>query len=227
VSQHDWTWVLLELAEDLPITKVPRSRQRLAAQWQQFYDAITERRAFRARIRGRGIFRWFDVPAVALRVPAHFPNTIVRSAGRGLRPRIQMKRVKFEWEQFNRSVEVHSVDRWFATAMLDPRMMEWLEQNLPNMVIKSLTIGSSPGPMCCVAHPSQPLKLIESLAAFNDHIPRSIPSLFPRGPGSLRWIHRPKVAAGSGGLDRLSEASEKSGRSSPSESHQAMTPTDS
>jgi hypothetical protein len=44
-SEHDWSWVLLELSEEgLPVTKVPRSPQRLAAQWQQFYDAIVERR---------------------------------------------------------------------------------------------------------------------------------------------------------------------------------------
>jgi hypothetical protein len=36
---------LLELSEEgLPVTKVPRSPQRLAAQWQQFFDAIVERR---------------------------------------------------------------------------------------------------------------------------------------------------------------------------------------
>jgi hypothetical protein len=35
--------VLLELSEErLPITKVPRSPQRLALQWRQFYDAIAE-----------------------------------------------------------------------------------------------------------------------------------------------------------------------------------------
>jgi phage terminase large subunit-like protein len=46
VSEHDWTWVLLELAEEgLPVVKVPRSPQRLAAQWQAFYDAIVEHRA--------------------------------------------------------------------------------------------------------------------------------------------------------------------------------------
>jgi phage terminase large subunit-like protein len=44
-SEADWTWVLLMLAEEgLPITKVPRSPQRLALQWSQFYDAILERR---------------------------------------------------------------------------------------------------------------------------------------------------------------------------------------
>jgi phage terminase large subunit-like protein len=44
-SEHDWSWVLLELAEGgLPITKVPRSPQRLALRWQQFYDAVLEHR---------------------------------------------------------------------------------------------------------------------------------------------------------------------------------------
>jgi phage terminase large subunit-like protein len=45
VSEHDWSWVMLELAEEgLPVTKVPRSPQRLALAWQTFYDAIVERR---------------------------------------------------------------------------------------------------------------------------------------------------------------------------------------
>jgi phage terminase large subunit-like protein len=45
VSEADWGWVLLQLADEgLPVTKVPRSPQRLALQWQAFYDAITERR---------------------------------------------------------------------------------------------------------------------------------------------------------------------------------------
>jgi hypothetical protein len=44
-SESDWTWVLLQLADEgLPITKVPRSPQRLALQWQQFFDAVLERR---------------------------------------------------------------------------------------------------------------------------------------------------------------------------------------
>lgn len=45
VSEADWTWVLLELADEgLPVVKVPRSPQRLALQWSAFSDAITERR---------------------------------------------------------------------------------------------------------------------------------------------------------------------------------------
>lgn len=52
VSEHDWTWVMLELAdEDLPVTKVPRSPQRLALQRSQFYDAIVEKRVTLETIR--------------------------------------------------------------------------------------------------------------------------------------------------------------------------------
>ncbi len=44
-SESDWTWVLLQLADEwLPITKVPRSPQRLALQWSAFFDAIVEKR---------------------------------------------------------------------------------------------------------------------------------------------------------------------------------------
>jgi hypothetical protein len=44
-SQHDWSWVLLALQEEgLPVTMVPRSPQRLALEWQTFFDAIMERR---------------------------------------------------------------------------------------------------------------------------------------------------------------------------------------
>lgn len=44
-SEHDWSWVLLQLSEEgLPVTKVPRSPQRLALEWQTFFDAIVERR---------------------------------------------------------------------------------------------------------------------------------------------------------------------------------------
>jgi phage terminase large subunit-like protein len=39
-SEADWGWVLLQLADEgLPVTKVPRSPQRLALQWQAFSDA--------------------------------------------------------------------------------------------------------------------------------------------------------------------------------------------
>lgn len=44
-SDADWSWVLLQLADEgLPVTKVPRSPQRLALQWQSFFDATVERR---------------------------------------------------------------------------------------------------------------------------------------------------------------------------------------
>jgi len=44
-SETDWSWVLLQLSDEgLPVTKVPRSAQRLSLAWQTFYDAIVERR---------------------------------------------------------------------------------------------------------------------------------------------------------------------------------------
>ena len=170
-----------------------------------------EARVFRARIRGRGAGRWFDLPAVAVRVPAHLARTIIRPARRGLRPPIAMKRVIFELERFNRSIEVHSVDRFFATAILDPRMMEWLERHLRHTVIELADGWVVAWSNALRGLPVSPLELIESLVGFSDHIPRAIPSLFPRRPGSLKWIHRRTRAGLSAWLDRLSNVPELAG----------------
>jgi phage terminase large subunit-like protein len=45
VSERDWSWVLLQLSEaGMPVTKVPRSPQRLALEWSTFFDAVVEQR---------------------------------------------------------------------------------------------------------------------------------------------------------------------------------------
>ena len=170
-----------------------------------------EVRVFRARVRGAG--RWIDVPAVGVRVPAHLAPTIIRPARRGLRPPINMKRVFFELESFNRSVEVRSVDRFFASAFLDPRMIEWLGHHLGRTVIELADRWVIVWSNALLGSPVSPLQLIESLAAFNDHIPRSAPSLFPQRPISTVWIHRRKHAGFSGWLDRLSHMSDLPGDS--------------
>jgi hypothetical protein len=177
-----------------------------------------EVRAFRARIRGRGTGRWVDVPIVAVRVPAHLACTIIRPARRGLRPAIAMRRVTFELERFNRSIEVHSIDRFFATAMLDPRMMEWLERHLGRTVIELADGWVVAWSNALRGSPASPLDLIEELAAFSDHIPRSIPSFFPRRHGSQEWIHRGKRAGRPGWLDRMTTVSDApAGRNRDSE----------
>jgi hypothetical protein len=72
VSEHDWSWVMLELADEgLPVTKVPRSPQWLALQWQQFFDAIVERRLTHE-----------DDPVLA----RHAANLGLISGSSGLRP---------------------------------------------------------------------------------------------------------------------------------------------
>jgi phage terminase large subunit-like protein len=44
-SERDWSWVLLQLSEaGMPVTKVPRSPQRLALEWATFFDAVMEKR---------------------------------------------------------------------------------------------------------------------------------------------------------------------------------------
>ena len=167
----------------------------------------SEVRAFRARIRGAG--RWIDVPAVALRAPAFLAPTLIRPAKRGIRPRIGMERVLFELERFNRSIEVHSVDRFFATAFIDSRVMEWLSQNLRRTVIELADGWAVAWSNALRGFPQSPQELIELLILFNARIPRSIPSLFPQRDLYTRWVHpRKHKAPFSAWLERLTDVSD-------------------
>jgi hypothetical protein len=82
-----------------------------------------EVRCFNTRVRGGA---WADVPVVAVRVEGSFPPTVVWSARFAVPPRPGMERMRFELEAFNRAFSVYSIDRFFASAVIDARMMEWL-----------------------------------------------------------------------------------------------------
>ena len=99
-------------------------------------------RCFNVRIRGGG---WMDVPAVALRLDASFASTLIRPQRVPIRPRPDMKRAWFEHERFNRSLAVFSVDPFFANALVDPRMMDWLRQTCTGPRSSSPADGCSPG----------------------------------------------------------------------------------
>jgi hypothetical protein len=161
-----------------------------------------EVRSFRARIRGGR--RWNDETALAVRVPASFKATMIRSTSRGIGPRRDMRQVLFEHERFNRSIDVSSVDRYFATALIDARMMEWLRRHLIRTTIEladewvvawsSSLQGRSPSPQA----------LIELLLDFNERIPRAAPSLFPPSARRTVWRQRKRHASFSTWLDHLS-----------------------
>jgi hypothetical protein len=145
-----------------------------------------EIRSFNVRIRGGG---WIDVPAVAIRIEASLAPTVIRPFRAPIPPRPDMRRAWFEHEQFNRSVAVFSVDPFFANAIVDPRMMDWLRSNL-----RKTTIELSDHWVVAWNLPHRtfgrgPQELIQFLAGFADRVPRAIPSLFPKRPGQVRWQH--------------------------------------
>jgi hypothetical protein len=122
-----------------------------------------------------------------------------------------MKRVLFELERFNRSIEVHSVDRFFATAFIDPRMMEWLNQYLRRMVIELDDGWVVAWSNSLRGSPQSPQQLIELLIGFNAQIPRSIPSFFPRRHGHTKWVHPRKHASLFGWMERATDVSDVPG----------------
>jgi hypothetical protein len=168
-----------------------------------------EVRSLRARIRGGN--RWIDVPVVAVRAPNHLPRTIIRPGGRGLRPPTRMKQVTFELERFNRAFEVHSVDSFFTTALIDPRMMEWLEANLRHIVIELVDGWVAAWSNSLRGSAVSPVHLLEFLAAFNDRVPRVIPSFFPQRSLGTEWRHRRPHPSLSAWLDRASRGPRSSG----------------
>jgi hypothetical protein len=145
-----------------------------------------EVRAFNVRIRGGG---WIDVPAVALRVHASLTQTVIRPSRGPMPPRPDMKRAWFEHEQFNRSVAVFSVDPFFASAMVDPRMMDWLRTNIHQTTIELADHWVVAWDMPHQRFGRGPQELIDFLIGFDERIPRSVPSLFPERLSRMRWHH--------------------------------------
>jgi hypothetical protein len=159
-----------------------------------------EVRSFRAQIRGG--HHWMDVPAVAVRIQASFAPTLIRPTNRGLRPHTSMKPAVFELEQFNRSIEVHSTDPFFASALIDQRMMEWLLSSLRRTVIEVADGWAVAWSNSLRGSAKSPQDLIDLLIQFNDRIPRPIPSLFPKMNVETVWNHAKKRTGVSGLIEQ-------------------------
>ena len=143
-----------------------------------------EVRCFNARVRGGA---WADVPVVAVRADGSFAPTVIWRTRFADPPRPGMQKMRFELEAFNRSVSVFSTDRYFANAMIDARMMEWLLAisqgptiELSDRWVIAWTLGRRKRTM-------RPVDLLAVLRDFDERIPRVIPSLFPREDGDVLW----------------------------------------
>jgi hypothetical protein len=145
-----------------------------------------EVRAFNIRVRGGG---WFDIPAVALRLPVAMAPTMIRpTRGRvKIPPRPGMHPVHLESERFDRSMAVFSTDTYFATAMLDARMMEWLLQHSQRCVIELSDRWAVAWAFPRTGRYLGPVDLIRVLQEFDAQVPRAVPSIFPQSQPELFW----------------------------------------
>ena len=143
-----------------------------------------EIRCFNARVRGGA---WADVPVVAVRVDGAFPPTVVLNARFSIPPRPGMRRMRFELEAFNRAFSVYSTDRFFASAVVDARMIEWLLSAPRRPTVEFADRWVIAWQLGRWSWSSDPCELIDVLHDLDRRIPRAIPSLFRREDEDLLW----------------------------------------
>ena len=119
-------------------------------------------------------------------IPGGWPTLVIRpeSLATRLADHLGLPDHDFESEQFNLAYEVRCLDRRFASAVIDARMMEWL-----------LTLGNGWGFEICerwilgYRDQVQPWEIdgvLATLAAFVERIPSAVRSLYPEA-----FPHRP------------------------------------
>ena len=117
----------------------------------------------------------FEVEVMCPRLHISKENIFTRFADH-----LGMADIDFESEEFNHEFNVKSTDQRFASAVVDPLMMQWL---LDNGSKCSFELNSTWGLL--VSHHVKPLEMpgVYSLAdQFRRHIPTVVASLYPRNP---------------------------------------------
>jgi hypothetical protein len=117
-----------------------------------------------------------------------------------------LKRALFELGSFNRAVDVRSEDTYFASALVDARMIAWLSDNLDRCVIEVADGWAVAWSNSLLGAMRSPTELLDVLQRFAERIPNSVRSLFPRGDRpEMGWVHsRPRKGV-SALIDRISE----------------------
>jgi hypothetical protein len=124
----------------------------------------------------RNDYRYFTCAATP--VPAAWPNLSIVPEGSGSRLAASLgsRGIEFELESFNRAFEVRSSDQRFAHALIDGRMMGWLEALPPDTGFEI-----SGGTLLCRT-PRVPdgdvSRALETMATFLDRVPPVVASLF-------------------------------------------------
>ena len=124
----------------------------------------------------RNDYKYFTCAATS--VPASWPNLSIVPEGFGSRLAASVggRGIEFELESFNRAFEVRSPDPRFAHALIDGRMMTWLEALPPDTGFEI-----SDGTLLCRTPrlPDRDVdRALETMATFLDRIPPVMASLF-------------------------------------------------
>jgi hypothetical protein len=104
------------------------------------------------------------------------PETLVTT----IADHVALHDIAFELEAFNRLYEIRCEDRRFAGALVDARMMEWLMSHAP---LPGFEING--GWILAYRDQVQPWhveSVLELVHGFIEHIPKVVPSLYPKTP---------------------------------------------
>jgi hypothetical protein len=111
-------------------------------------------------------------------VPAAWPNISILPEGLGSRFATSLghRDIEFELESFNRAFEVRSGDQRFVHALIDARMMTWLQELPPGTGFEILD-----GTLLCRTPrraDDDATWTLETMVAFLERVPPVIESLF-------------------------------------------------
>jgi hypothetical protein len=131
-----------------------------------YYETSTDAQGHRTRSYSR-------FSCAVLELPVECPSTSIseESLLTRLADAIGFDDIDFEWEDFNRAMQVKSADKRFANYLIDARAMEWLMAN------RGWTFMLSGRFLMAVIHRMRPREfpqLIEILVAFRAQIPRVV-----------------------------------------------------
>ena len=162
--------------------------------WERFRG--TEIRAFDywyeepAQDRGATAKRRLTCAVVPLGASARRLRIAPRDLDDDVRSALGLREIELELEEFNQRFVVETEDERFAISFLEQRLMEALLA-LPDGVTVDVN-----GDVVLLSAPELPaervLRLYDAAVAIHEHIPRSLPSLFPprpnEGPYEDRWL---------------------------------------
>jgi hypothetical protein len=139
-----------------------------------YYEESTDSNGRRSKTYHRFDCVLFTVDARCPRLEIAGENVLTRIADA-----LTFRDIEFESEEFNRRFNVRGIDRRFATAFCDARMMEWLLHHGDGYSFE--VVGDRLLCWCRRLRPAGIVPLIGTAKAFREQIPDVVRSLYPNG----------------------------------------------